>query len=95
MKFPTTIKKYRITDYSQLSDDYLFEQMEYFSKKFDSVTEKRMNNALIMNMFSIFLNMHNLSQEIFRRYPQFRDTIEFNGEIDEILKKNSIKASQN
>lgn len=95
MKFPTAIKKYRITDYSQLSDDDLFKQMDYFSKKFDSVTEKRMNSALIMNMFSIFLNLYNLSQEIFRRYPQFREAIDFKGAIDEILKKNGIKASQN
>lgn len=95
MKFPTIIKKYRITDYSQLSDDDLVKQIIYFKQKLESETESKLTHDSMRKMFSLFLNLHNLSQEIFKRAPGLKDKIDFDGDLEEIFKVNSITKNQN
>lgn len=95
MEFNTVIKKYRIIDYSSLTDEELNERMKFFEKKFDDYNAAPMNHNLVKNMFSIFLNLYNLTEEMFRRYPDFKNRIDFQGAMDEIIEKNSINASKN
>ena len=45
--------------------------------------------------FSVMLNLHNIMQELYSRFPQLKNAIDFDGEISDILEKNQINASKN
>ena len=65
MKFPTTVKKYRITDYSQLSDNDLLKQLQYFIDKAEKIGDKKYDHKSIKLFFSLFLNFNSLTEEVF------------------------------
>lgn len=95
MDFDTTVKKYRILDYSKLSDENLINRLDFFDKKLDDFKKSRFHHASIKNYFSIILNAYNIIDEITNRYPEFKDRIDFEGELRAIIKNNAINASKN
>lgn len=95
MKFPTIVKKYRIVDYSQLSNLELVLKFEYLSKKGRQNAEKKLDHKYVTQQFSVMLNLHNIMQELYSRFPQLKNAIDFDGEISDILEKNQINASKN
>lgn len=72
MKYPTTVKKYRITDYSQLSNSELAEQLQYYMSKIEEMNKKLMDINYAKVQFSIYINLHNLTDEIFKRIPEHK-----------------------
>ena len=95
MKYPTTVKKYRITDYSQLTDVQLLEQLEYFMDKTEEVQKETYNHMTIKKAFSLFLNMENLTNELFIRNPKLMEEIDFQGALEKMLENNSINPIDN
>lgn len=95
MKYPTTIKKYRIVDYSQLEDAALLQEAAKFIKKEVIVVNSKVDHKYLMKTFSNAINLYNIFEELFKRHPQMKDSIDFESELEEIIKKNSINASKN
>lgn len=95
MKYPTTVKKYRITDYSQLTDVQLLEQLRYFLKRGDEVFTEPYNRFTIKKNFSLFLNLNSLSEEMFARNPKLMEEIDFQGALEKMLENNSINPIDN
>ena len=95
MEKSTIVKKYRIFDYSKMDLDDLMEHLDFFYKKVEVIQSKKMDHKFIKNHFSLFLNLYNITEELFKREPSFKDRIDFEGAIQDILNKNSINANKN
>jgi hypothetical protein len=91
----TIVKKYRIEDYSRMSNLELLKKFKYFNKKQKELSNKRLDHKYVKEQFSVMLNLHNIMEQFYLRNPELKDSIDFDAEVNEIIKNNAINASKN
>ncbi len=91
----TTVKKYRIIDYSKMSFVELTQHLKFFDEKYGELQTKKLDHKSIKEHFSIHLNVFNITEEMFKLHPEIKDSVDFEGAIQDILDKNSINANKN
>ena len=91
----TIVKKYRILDYSKLSNIELLEKFQYFNLKQKTLYKKRIDHKYVKELFSVMLNLHNIMEQFYLRNPELKDSIDFDAEVNEIIAKNAINAIKN
>lgn len=91
----TIVKKYRILDYSLLSDEELLLKASYFlSKEYKNVSGP-LDSKYLLRMFSNSLNLYNIFEELTSRYPEINESLDFEASLAVLMDKNKINASKN
>jgi len=82
-------------DYSKFNLPELFLKFKFFIDKQEKSISKRIDHKYLKEQFSIALNLHNIMEELYLRNPDLKNSIDFDFELEEIIKNQEINASKN